>query len=206
MRFTGTSIWRESSAAVMPSSRNSSARCSPGWMGRARHLGFPSMIIDDLYVHRAGRSFRPSKTDPPLIVDADRKLSGPVAVAFEGFQSIARQCRQVGKASRCLESVETHLSLPCKARELLDVPSGGKPLGGFVPIADNHGGGRITGFMSSVNSKSTPLGPKSGGSSRRNQYKFSTGSAILGQTRQETREHRGWCQQNRSWRFSRSCS
>jgi hypothetical protein len=30
IRFTGTSIWRETSAAEMPSSLSSSARCSPG--------------------------------------------------------------------------------------------------------------------------------------------------------------------------------
>jgi hypothetical protein len=98
------------------------------------------MIIDDLHVHRAGRSFRPPKTYPPLIVNADRKLSG--AVASERFQSVTRQRRQIGKTCG-LESVETHLSLPCKARELLDVSSGGKPLGGFVPIADNHDDGRL---------------------------------------------------------------
>src|SRR5262245_12011430 len=33
MRFTGTSIWRASSAALIPSSLSSSARCSPGWIG-----------------------------------------------------------------------------------------------------------------------------------------------------------------------------
>jgi hypothetical protein len=85
-----------------------------------------------------------------LIVDANRKLSR--AVASERFQSVTRQCRQIGQARRCLEPVKTHLSLSREARELLDVSSGGKLRGSLVPIADNHGDG-ITGFTIYVNSK-----------------------------------------------------
>jgi hypothetical protein len=54
------------------------------------------MIIDDFHIHGAEKSFRPPETDPPLIVDADRKLSG--ALTFERFESVARQSRQIGKA------------------------------------------------------------------------------------------------------------
>jgi hypothetical protein len=66
--------------------------------GSAGHDGLSSMIIDDLHVHRAGRSFRPPKADQPLIVDANRKLSG--TAALERFQPVARQCRQIGEAWR----------------------------------------------------------------------------------------------------------
>jgi hypothetical protein len=124
-----------------------------GMDGGAGQDGFLSMIIDDLDVYRAGRSFRPPKADPPLIVDADRKLSG--AVAFERFQPVTRQSRQIGKTCHRFEPVKTYLSLPCKARELLDMSSGGKPLGGFVPIADNHDDDRVTGVTNYVNSNST---------------------------------------------------
>jgi hypothetical protein len=70
------------------------------------------MIIDDFDIHWTGRSFRPPEADPPLIVDADRKLSG--AIAFERFESVTWQSRQIGKACCCLEPIKTHLSLPRK--------------------------------------------------------------------------------------------
>jgi hypothetical protein len=73
-----------------------------------------------------------------LIADADRKLSS--AVAFERFESVTGQSRQIGKACGRLQPIETHLSLPRKARELPDMSSGGKPFGSLIPTADNHGG------------------------------------------------------------------
>ena len=74
----------------------------------------------------------------PLIVYSNRELSS--AIAFEGFKPVVRQCRQIGDARGRLEPVEAHLGLPGKARELLDMPSRGKPFGRLVPIADNHDG------------------------------------------------------------------
>ena len=71
-----------------------------------------------------------------MIVDANRKLSG--TAAFERFQPIAWQRRQIGEARRCLEPVKPQLSLPRETRELPDMSSGGKSLGGLVPIADDH--------------------------------------------------------------------
>src|SRR5579859_1151191 len=137
MRFTGTSIWRESSAAVMPSSRNSSARCSPGWMGVRAKLVIPSVIVDDLHIDRARRSIGPREADPPLIVYSNRELPG--TIAFECFKSISRQCGQIGEAGGRVKAIKPQLGLPSKARKFLDVPSGGKPFGRLVPIADDHG-------------------------------------------------------------------
>jgi hypothetical protein len=85
-----------------------------------------------------GRAIRQArKTDTPLIVYSDRELPG--AVAFECFEPVARQCRQIGEAGGRIEPVEAHLGLPGETRELLDVPPRGKPLGRLVPIADDHG-------------------------------------------------------------------
>jgi hypothetical protein len=71
------------------------------------------MVIHDFHVHWTGRSFRPPETDPPLIVDADRKLSG--AIAFERFESVTGQSSQIGKACCRLEPIKTHLGLSRKA-------------------------------------------------------------------------------------------
>jgi hypothetical protein len=65
--------------------------------GCAGHGFVPSMIIDDLNVHGARRSLRPPETNPPFIINPNRELSG--AIALECFQSVARQCGQIGKAS-----------------------------------------------------------------------------------------------------------
>jgi hypothetical protein len=108
------------------------------------------MIINDFQFFGTQRSIRPPKADPPLIVNANRKLSG--AVTFECFQPIPWQCRQISQTRRRLKPVKTHLSLPCKAGELPDMPSGGKSLGGFNPIADNHGNGNLAGITGYVNS------------------------------------------------------
>ena len=110
------------------------------------------MIIDDFYVHWAGRSFRPPKADPPLAVNADRKLSS--AVASERFQAVTGQCSQISKACGGLKPIKTHLGLPRKARELLDMSSGGKPLGRLVPIADHHGARCLPRITHYVNSNS----------------------------------------------------
>ena len=85
----------ESSAAVTPRLRSSSARCSPGWMGVRAMVKIPSMIIDDPNVDRPRRSFGPTKTDSPLIVDANQELSG--VIAFERLQPVARQRRQISE-------------------------------------------------------------------------------------------------------------
>src|SRR5437868_1414121 len=102
----------------MPSSLSSSARCSPGWMG-VRAILFllvrrPSgpktfgidllVIIDNLHIDRAGRTFRPFEANPPLIIDADAVLARPAA--FKGFQPIAADRGKVFQAGCRLQAVE----------------------------------------------------------------------------------------------------
>ena len=112
---TGNAVHRHIDLARKLGSRDSDlaqffGKMFTGVDGGTRHQSLLSMIVDDFHIHWPGRSFRPLETDPPLIVDADRKLSG--AVAFEGFESVTGQSRQIGKACGCLEPIKTHLGLP----------------------------------------------------------------------------------------------
>jgi hypothetical protein len=45
------------------------------------------LVINDLDIDWAGRSFAPFKANPPLVIDADAVLSLPVTI--EGFKPIA---------------------------------------------------------------------------------------------------------------------
>lgn len=107
------------------------------------------MIVDNLDIDRSRRPLRPPETDPPLIVDTNRKLS--VAITFERFEPIARQCGQISEVRGCIEPVETHLGLTREAREFLDAPSSGEPRGGFVSVADDHGLAELARITSYVN-------------------------------------------------------
>ena len=60
------------------------------------------MIIHDLDIF--GSDLRPSKTNPVLIVDADGKLSLPVAL--EGFQPVSRRDSEIFQASGDFELTE----------------------------------------------------------------------------------------------------
>jgi len=72
-----------------------------------------------------------------LVVYSNRELSS--AVTLERFEPVARQCRQIGQASRGLKPVEPQFSLPGKTRKLPDMPSGGKSFRCLVSVADDHG-------------------------------------------------------------------
>ena len=60
------------------------------------------MIVDDFDVRRA--CFRPAKTDPPLIVDANAVL--PHSIALESLQAIAGRRAQRRQQRRGVEHVE----------------------------------------------------------------------------------------------------
>lgn len=76
-------------------------------------VGCPSMIICDFNV--VGSVRHPDKTDPPLIVDPNTMLSGPIA--FESFQPITGRCNKILQV-RC---VVEHRELP-----LCDLPEAGE--------------------------------------------------------------------------------
>jgi hypothetical protein len=60
------------------------------------------VIVHYLYVFSA--CFRPTKTDAPLIIDADAVLAG--SLAPESFQAIARRHPQIFQASSDLQLPE----------------------------------------------------------------------------------------------------
>jgi hypothetical protein len=135
-RFTGTSIWRDSSAAEMASSRNSSARCAPGWYRGAHHVVGTSVIIDNLDMNGARRAERLFETNPPLVVDADAVLTR--AVASERLQPVARKRSEVGQALAGVQPIQPCLRLPGEAGKLPDMFTSSKALGYPVAEADDH--------------------------------------------------------------------
>src|SRR5260370_32131414 len=95
-----------------------------------------SVIIDDLDIHRTRRPCRPFEANPPLVIDADAVLSGPVG--FQGLQFVAAQCAEVSQTLRSLQTVETRFRLSYETGEFLDVIAGGEALGLLVPVAHDH--------------------------------------------------------------------
>ena len=54
---------------------------------------FLLMVIDNLHVRRAGRTFPPFEANPPAVVDADAVLA--LSVSFQPFKTVAGQHRKV---------------------------------------------------------------------------------------------------------------
>src|SRR5699024_5713697 len=65
---------------------NSSMRTSPGWI-----RAILSVVVSDLHLLRSG--VRPYETDPPLVVDPDAVLSGPITL--ERLETVARRDSEV---------------------------------------------------------------------------------------------------------------
>src|SRR5699024_5719744 len=82
IRRGGTPIDTASLFCEIPKpSMKSSLRTSPGWIG-----SILSVLVNDL--HLLWSSVRPYETNPPLVVDPDAVLTGPVTL--EGFESAPR--------------------------------------------------------------------------------------------------------------------
>lgn len=96
------------------------------------------MVINDLHVGWPGRVLRPLKADPPLLIDADTVL--PLAIAFQRFQSIAGQTRQVPKINGSLQAIQFQTTGALNPREHLDPSTGREVSGSLVPVADDHVG------------------------------------------------------------------
>jgi hypothetical protein len=47
-------------------------------------------------------SLPPSETDPPLVIDADTALSGPIS--FQWLQTVAGNCRKIAEFSRGVQA------------------------------------------------------------------------------------------------------
>lgn len=82
------------------------------------------MIIGDLHPFRPGVG--PYETYPPLVIDADRVLSG--TVILQGLKRVARRRAQVAEFVGGIE----HGELSLRAGR---TKSAGKPFGGLLPAA-----------------------------------------------------------------------
>jgi hypothetical protein len=94
------------------------------------------VVVYNLNIYRAGRSGRPFKTDPLLIVDADAALA--FAVPFQGFKTVARQGRKIADRRGRLEAVQLQTCGPLDAGKGFDPFSNGELGGPLVLIADDY--------------------------------------------------------------------
>jgi len=79
----------------------------------------PSVIIHDLYVF--GACERPPKADTELLVHADTVLPG--AVAFEGFEPVARRDAEVFEMAGDLQLPKLESRDRLDVHEALDAPA-----------------------------------------------------------------------------------
>ena len=93
------------------------------------------MVIDNLDV--LGTALRPCEADPPLAVDPDAVLAGPVAL--QGFQPVARRHRQIAQIRRRVKLTQLALR---RALDFAWKPSGElamkQPFGIAVGKAADH--------------------------------------------------------------------
>jgi len=71
-----------------------------------------------------------------LIIDANAVLS--LSVAFQGFESIARQGTKVLKLDRCFQAIQLEPRSAINSGECLDSLTGCEVSGPLVPVADDH--------------------------------------------------------------------
>jgi hypothetical protein len=96
----------------------------------------PSVVINDLNIYRAGRSLRPFKAYPPLVIDADAVLA--FAIAFQPFKAVAGQRRKIPDPRGRFQPVKLQPGGPLNAGKGFNPLPGGKIEGAPVPIADDH--------------------------------------------------------------------
>ena len=76
------------------------------------------MVIDDFDIKCM--SFRPAKTDPPLIVDTDAVLA--LAIALQCFQPVSGRYEQVLEGARLAQIKELAARRPLDRSETRDLP------------------------------------------------------------------------------------
>jgi hypothetical protein len=135
MRLAGTLICLARAVAVRLISANSSFKIVPGWIG-GRAMMFSSMIVNNFNVARSSFTFCPSKTNPPLLVYANAKLSLPVAA--QRFQPIARQCPQILQTCRGFQYLKPFISLFSKGLKFSHAVSASKTLSPLAAVAFDH--------------------------------------------------------------------
>src|SRR5208337_1724265 len=134
IRLAGTDSCRASSVGVMLSSSSSSARISPGWMAVSCACSF--VIVHDLDVAWPGLAHFPLETNPPLRVNADAVLAGPIAA--QGLEPVAWQGPQILKTGRGIEDFEPFVGLPGETLKSLQGLAIGEPARALIAVADDH--------------------------------------------------------------------
>ena len=90
----------------------------------------------------------PRKTDPPLVVNPDTVLSGPVPGQL--FQSISWTRGEVGQGHRAIQHNQFALRRPLETRELSDILSSEKVFRSRVLEASDHPSETLPNFTTYV--------------------------------------------------------
>jgi hypothetical protein len=94
------------------------------------------MVIDYLYVGRAACATFPFKANPPTDIDADAKLTFPIAL--QQFEMIAGERRKVLKTHSCFQPVQLQPGGVFNAGKRLYWLTTRESPGSFVPVAEDH--------------------------------------------------------------------
>ena len=95
------------------------------------------MVIDDFNIGRAGCFGGPFEADPPLLIDTDAELTGPVAA--QALQPVAGKGMQRLKAGRGVQNFQALGRLSLETLKRADERSLRESLGSFVAEAQDHG-------------------------------------------------------------------
>jgi hypothetical protein len=93
------------------------------------------MIVHDFHVKQLRGTFRPSKTNPPLLVDAYAVLA--LAIPLEPFQPITRRVER-HQAVRGVQAVEPQHGLPLESLKRLNPNAFEKGASPLVAETYNH--------------------------------------------------------------------
>ncbi len=95
-------------------------------VNRGARYGMPHLVvIHDLDIDRAGRSFGPFNANPPLVIDADAAVLS-LAVTIEGFKPIAAMLPRPNTAhgrGACVAAIETLMIVCRRPGAILPRPS-----------------------------------------------------------------------------------
>src|SRR6266576_3167179 len=97
---------------------------------------FLLVVINDLHIRGTGLSFRPRKTNPPLIVYANAVLA--FAIPFEGCKAVAGQGCKVRQRSGRLEPVQLQAGGAFNSGKCFDPFAVREVSGPLVAVAYNH--------------------------------------------------------------------
>ena len=86
---------------------------------------------------RAGCLGGPREADPPLLIDTDAELTGPVTV--QALQAVAGKGMQRPKAGRGVQNFQALVCLSFETLKRADERSLREGLGSFVAEAPDHG-------------------------------------------------------------------